>query len=115
MSLMEIAARIAAPRKKAPLEEPPEEPLEDPGEQTESILQPKTEYACQIELSLSASFEGATSKTKLLKKIKKELEVAIKNGLTTVARDLELDPISALVKPVKIDCAINDQASFDME
>jgi hypothetical protein len=113
MDFRVIAARIATKsieaRRKKVIEE--DEDALEPEMETEGILEARSEYSCQIELSIVADFEGSANKNKLIKRIKKELELSIKNGLTTVARELELEPVSARVKPIKLECAVNDQTS----
>lgn len=84
---------------------------------TDAILSPSTEYACQIELSMDATFEGNNvSKQQLLRKMKSELVSAIKESATRVAREFDLESKGVRVQPLKFECAVDDQSDlFDVE
>ncbi len=93
-------------------EEPGESEEADESKKLDNILEPSTEYSVQLELSLIADFEGDTSKSKLLNLLKKELVASVRSSMSTVAKELKLKPIKAVIKPLKIECAINDQSGI---
>ena len=83
------------------------------GASEDEVLRPRTEYSCQIELYLTADFEGQIDKDKLLRKVKNEIVAALKVGLSTVANDLDLQPVGARVKPISITCSMNDVRALE--
>lgn len=96
---------------QAALEEAPDlEPAEsDPG-----ILSPETEYSIQVDLSITADFEGSVDRQSLTKKFKDELVAAIKSSMSITARELNLTATGARVKPVKIDCVVNEPPEAEL-
>lgn len=76
------------------------------------VLEAEVEYACRIELDLTATFEGHAEREKLLKKVKAEIVSAIKSGMTTVARDLNLSQTGVTVRPIRMECAVNDESDI---
>jgi hypothetical protein len=82
---------------------------------TKDMLIPSTEYSCQVELSLTADFEGSVPKQKLLKKLRTELVAAIKEGVTTTAREFRLTSGGVHVQPIRIECAVNDMGTPEEE
>lgn len=78
-----------------------------------SVLRPETEYSVNVDLSLSADFEGTTSKNKLLKKFQSELFAAIKESVATTARELGLQSTGVMVKPIEVGVAVTDMTSSD--
>jgi hypothetical protein len=77
------------------------------------MLSPSTEFSCQVDISLSADFEGSVAESALKKKLKNELVAAIKAGIVSTARGFNLQATGVLVKPLRIDCAVNDQSSIE--
>lgn len=73
------------------------------------ILAPEVEYSCRIELDLAATFEGHTDRERLLKKVKAEIVSALKAGMTTVARDMNLSQTGVSVRPIRLECAVTDE------
>ena len=78
--------------------------VEDP-----DILLPITEYSIQIDLSISANFEGKTTKKDLVKRFKEELISAIRSSMSLTASALDLNPIGARVTPIKIQFEVNEE------
>jgi hypothetical protein len=76
-------------------------------------LRPETEFSCQIEFTIIADFEGRSSKEKLINKIKSELKASIETGLTNVSRELDLQSTNAVVRPMRVECAVNDMMDVD--
>jgi hypothetical protein len=81
--------------------------LEDTEEEA-GILAPQTEYSIQLDLSLSADFEGNVDKQALINKFKADLTAAIRSGMSTTAKELKLNPIGARVQPINIECAVTE-------
>lgn len=79
----------------------------------DQLLSPETEYSCQVEISLSADFEGNVARQQLIRKLKSEIVAAIKAGVTTVAREFRIQATGVLVKPLKVEIAVNDQSSIE--
>lgn len=73
------------------------------------MLRPVTEYSCRMDLSISADFEGKIPKDRLVKKLKAEMTAAVKAAMSIVARDFGLESTGVNVKPVRVECAMNDQ------
>jgi len=71
---------------------------------------PVTEYSCQIELAVSADFEGQVEKQRLIKKLKAELTASLRAAMGIAARDLGLQSTSVEVRPVRVECAVSDHA-----
>jgi hypothetical protein len=94
MRLEAIAARIAASNH-------------------ESLERPGTEYSVRTEIIFSAEFEGQVAKDVFLKKVEFELMSALESSIKVIARELHLRPGRVLVKPLKLDVAINDQGDFE--
>lgn len=114
LDVRRAAARIARRKRQRPTPKRPRPRTSQPVV-TEDMLIPSTEYSCQVELSLTADFEGVVPKQKLLKKLRTELVAAIKTGVTVTAREYHLEPTGVHVKPIKIECAINDMGSPEEE
>lgn len=116
MNLLRIATRLVEARRKQTKVRPKavsksKKPIlikQDP-----ETLHPQTEYACKVELSLTADFEGDIAKKDLIKKIKSELIASIKAGMTTVCKDFNLECSSVLVQPLQVEVAVNDQADLE--
>jgi hypothetical protein len=79
----------------------------------ESLERPATEYSVRTEIAFSAEFEGKVSKDVLVKKLESEVMSALEGAIKVVSRELRLDPGRVLVKPLKMEIAINDQGDFD--
>ena len=106
------------PDDKALSEETAKEPTEEPLEEgldvdDPSFLSPVTEYSVQIDLSITADFEGQTTQTDLVKKFKEEMVNAVRNGMALTASGLGLTAVGARVKPIDIQCEISEE--FDPE
>jgi hypothetical protein len=82
---------------------------------TDDILEPKTEFSCQVELSLTADFEGMIPKDKLLKKLKAEIVSALQVGVETTAREYHLKPTGIHVRPIRVECAVSDAGLIEDE
>jgi hypothetical protein len=96
---------------RAALEE--EEPEPEPGPELDpdaesGILLPQTEYSIQLDLALTADFEGSTDRQGLVKKFKDELVAALKSSMSITARELGLTATGARVQPINIDCAVTE-------
>jgi len=90
-----------------PVEPDPPEETEDEEESTDSILKPKTEYSCQLQISIIADFEGEVDQGKLKRKLKTESINAVKAGVATTAREYRLEATQITVQPISIECAVN--------
>ena len=108
MAFEEMAARVVSGTVKTARKR-----TSRPVKTDDAILKPITEYACQIEVSMDATFEGNVSKQQLLRKMKSELVAAIKESATRVAREFDLESKGVRVQPLKFECAVNDQAGPD--
>ena len=112
-----IEARKKAKKTKKPakkqrrVSQPHPKPRSKP--QSKNVLTPATEYSCQVELSLTADFEGNVSKSNLLKKLQTELVAAIQTGVKMVARDFAIQATGITVRPLNINCAVTDQMSIE--
>lgn len=93
-SLLAVAARVAASSH-------------------ESLTRPTTEYGTRVEIAFSADFEGKVAKDVLVKKLEHEIMGALESSVKIISRELRLRPGRVLVKPLRIEVAMNDQASFD--
>lgn len=71
---------------------------------------PVTEYSCQIELSMSADFEGQIEKQRLIKKLKAELTASLRAAMGIVARDFGLQSTGVEVRPIRVECAVSDHS-----
>ena len=116
MDFSRIAARVveARKRKKPRRVAEPAAPVAAPSP-PENVLRPATEYSCRMEISLSADFEGDVSKKDLIKKLKSEVIASIKLGMEQVAKDLRVQGTGIVVKPLQVECAVNDQADMEDE
>lgn len=81
-----------------------------PARQRDSLELP-TEYSCQVDISLTADFEGDVARNHLLKKLESEILAAIKAGVASTAKAYGLQATNILLKPVRIECAVNDPSS----
>lgn len=108
--LARVASRIA--RRKKRIKPPPRvsKPIV-----TQDMLVPSTEYSCQVDMNLTADFEGAVSKQKLLKKLRTELIASIKAGVSTTALEFGLEATGIHVKPIRVECAVNSEMSPEDE
>lgn len=77
-------------------------------EEETGILAPQTEYSLQLDLSLSADFEGSVDKQALINKFKADLTAAIRSAMSTTAKELKLTPTGARVQPINIECAVTE-------
>jgi len=66
-----------------------------------------------MEIAFSADFEGKVAKDILVKKFEQEVMSALESSVKIISRELHLKPGRVLVKPLRIEVAMNDQASFD--
>jgi len=114
-----MATRVAASSvtaakrgKKRPKRRPKASPSRDVSESLETvaddILSSGPEYACNIELSITALFEGTANKAVLIKKIKSSLLSAVKSAMTDVARSTNLKSGGVKVSPLRLECDLND-------
>lgn len=116
MDLSDMAARVAsmsvesARRRRRPKgrrrPSPSRQQVVRSQEVRDDVLRSGSEYACQVELSLTARFEGKTDRRKLLSKIKLELTNAIRAGMTTTARELNLASLGVKVQPLRLECDV---------
>lgn len=74
----------------------------------EDVLKESPELACRIELDITANFEGDASKDEVLSQIRQQLLSSVKSGITSVARDLNLRSSGVTVRPLRMECDIND-------
>ena len=79
----------------------------------ESLERPSIEYSARTEIAFSAEFEGKVDKDVLIKKLQTELISALEASVKIVSRELRLRPGRILVKPLRLEVAINDQASYE--
>lgn len=75
---------------------------------SDDVLSSGPEYACRIELDISTSFEGTASKDALIRKIKSSLLSAVKASMTDVARSMNLKSGGVQVRPLRLECDVND-------
>lgn len=75
---------------------------------SEDVLAESPEYACRIELDISASFEGTVDKGALIRKIKASILTAVKSSMTEVAREMNLRSGGVRVRPLKLECDLLD-------
>lgn len=94
----------AKPAKRKPRVETTSAPVEEA-----DMTAPVTEYSCQVELSLSADFEGTIDKQRLIRKLRTELSASIRAAMAIVARDFGMRSTGVDVRPVRVECAVNDQ------
>lgn len=73
---------------------------------SKSVLAPSTEWACRMELSVEVDFEGETSKSALVKKLKSEVSAMLESAVKITARDLKLKPSDVRVRPTSVDCVV---------
>jgi hypothetical protein len=59
-------------------------------------------------IQLILNFEGQAEKQKLLKKLRNELISAIQTGVGITANEFDLGVTGVYVKPISIQCDIND-------
>ncbi len=74
----------------------------------EDVLASGPEYACRIELDISAAFEGTANKSALIRKIKASLLSAVKSSMTDVARSMNLRSGGVKVRPLRLECDLMD-------
>jgi hypothetical protein len=94
--------RGAKPKSKTP-------PVPD------DVTMPVTEYSCQMEFAITADFEGSVDRAALLSKLKREVVASIEAGVKMTARAYGLQPTAVKVRPLRLDCAVSDDASVDDE
>ena len=104
------AARRKPKRKVNPKRKPVAKPKKRP---VQNILAPQTEYSCQLDVSITADFEGNTTKSKLTKVLKSQVVKAIQAGVVTTSRELGIQATNILIKPLDIQVAVNDSASIE--
>ena len=80
-----------------------------------TVIDSPTEYSCRLDISLTANFEGDTTKAKVMKKLRSEVVAAIQSGVTLAARDLGIQAANVLVKPLNVECDVIDSSSLDDE
>lgn len=97
--------RPKKPHRKAAPRRDPADALETV---SEDILSSGPEYACNVELSITALFEGQADKSALIRKIKSSLLSAVKASMTDVARSMNLRSGGVKVSPVRLECDLND-------
>jgi hypothetical protein len=122
-SLSHIAMRVAsiniesAKKKKPPKKKSREvrSKIRKQAEPAVDTLKSETEYSCRIELNITANFEGHVDKSHILKKLKSELIAAIKSGVTTTSRELNIASTGVTVQPIRLECDVNDLPSFDID
>jgi hypothetical protein len=78
----------------------------------ESLERPGTESSIRVDIAFSADFEGPVSKKVLTKKMNDEIIAALESAIKIVSRDLRLHPGQVRVKPLRLEVAMNDQASL---
>ena len=88
------------------------EPIEDPEEiAAGDMTDPKTEYSCQIQMSVTADFEGdptttSVNKSQLVKKLKTEIVNQIRAGVGITAREYGLQATQITIPPINVECAV---------
>ncbi len=111
--LNRIASKVAAQHGEEIDDELTMDSVDDDSDLVEmDILAGTTEYSCNIELNITANFEGAVSKTELIKKIKDELKSAITASMQVVSKDLNLESTDAKVQPIRLDCSVVDDSGL---
>lgn len=111
-----IAARVAAGsyvagrRRPAKVRKPAR--VSKPARRTD-VSRPSTEYSCKIDISLSVDFEGEAVQKHLLKRLQDELLAAIQAGVKATARAQGLTATNVILKPIQVDCAVNDASSVE--
>lgn len=75
---------------------------------SEDVLADSPEYACRIELDITAAFEGKTNKAKLIRKLKAELVNSVETSIGLVARELNLASNGVKVRPLRLECDVLD-------
>jgi len=115
-----VASRVAAPRRPKRPKRRRTERIVSPEERhapkqvaLSDVLAEPTEFSCNLDISLSVDFEGSTTKQQLVKRLKDELVTAIKSAVSATAQELDLQPSNVMVRPIKADCAVNDQGSVE--
>jgi len=103
-------ATVVAARRK-----PAKKPVKKVSKPRKDVLKPGTEYSLNVELSLTADFEGDSSKNKLLKKFQSELFAAVKEAVATTAKELSLRSTGVVMKPIEVAIAVTDLSSDDYE
>lgn len=118
-SISRIASRIAARKKPKPSKV--RKPSRGAKPRTKSppvpddVTMPVTEYSCQMEFAITADFEGSVDRASLLAKLKREVVSSIEAGVKAAARAYGLQPTAVKVRPLRLDCAVSDDASVDDE
>jgi hypothetical protein len=108
-SVSVTAAKRGKPRPKKRRRSAPRRDVADSLETvSEDILSSGPEIACRVELSISASFEGAAAKASLVRKLKSSLLSAVKEAMTDVARSMNLKSNGVTVQPLRLECDVND-------
>lgn len=112
MDIARIAARVAAGPAVAARKKPKRK-VAKPSRPSADVLRPDTEYSVNVEISLSADFEGASSKSKVLKKFQSELFAAVKEAVATTAKELGLRSTGLVMKPIEVGVAVTDVSGDD--
>jgi hypothetical protein len=110
--LNRIASRIAAQYEEDIDESQDELEVGDDVDSELDITSATTEYACNVELLLNATFDGQVSKADLVSKLKAELQSAIESSMKVVSDDLGLNKTEVKVLPIKIDCSLIDESDL---
>lgn len=75
---------------------------------SEDVLADTPEFACRVELDITAAFEGKTNKAKLIRKLKAELVNSVETSIGLVARELNLASNGVKVRPLRLECDVNE-------
>jgi len=65
-----------------------------------------TKYSVQVNISISAEFEGNVSKPTLIKKIKSEVMASLEGAMNIVTRELRVQSNGVTIKPIKFDVKV---------
>lgn len=122
INFRQMALRLASFQQEAGRKKKPRKPKlrprrvsqpKMPHPKKDPILAPGTEYSCQADISFSADFEGNVSKGQLTKKLRQEIISAIKESVSVVAREFQIQATGILVKPLKVECVINSVSTSE--
>lgn len=113
-----VATRIIS-KKRKPVKKPARSAKPRPAPKAppvpDDVTRPITEYSCQMEISVTADFEGSIDRTKLLRKLKQEMVASMEAGVKATARAFGLTPSSLQIRPLRLECVVSDEASVEDE
>ncbi len=79
------------------------------------LVNPKAEFSCFTNLSISVDFDGVGDRESIMKKFKREVTSAIRTAVDVVANEMKLESSQIQITFSNSVCVANDDTSIDEE